>query len=521
MSTEAWRLPVGDEQRPTYFAHVIALTEMHGPGPLPRGGNPLPDSRPAARRPQMSEAVLDGVRTHHSRVTPDVPAAVALVDLIADLVAGPPAPEAVEHVHDFAAAQDMLPIADAVSRELAARGLPAERLRQVGRWLAENGTRRTAVALGLLLLGPTGDRRDRELLLLLGRLETLSLFAAVALARSQPDREEALFELAQRVSGWGRIHAVERLAGTSSPAIKTWLLRGGFRNDIMDEYLAHLAATTGDLAGALATPPVDDELLDSAGDILTALYFGGPAEDMTDYADAPVTIDRYLTLVAARPPSLARVAVVLRLARFLTSGWAVDLDARRRLQDSCERLVHRPDWRLTVEHALDSPDLPVFRQAIWPAQELDIPTRERIRARVRAHPDDSYLWQALTDDDIDDAVALARELLPLETLATGPTRGIGIDADPPHRTLDLIVSRLDEHPGKGWPLIEVALANPTVRNRNMAVRALTAWPSDAIPGHLVDALRKAGEIEPDPEIRDRMRRLLAGWTGEGEPLTPE
>jgi hypothetical protein len=40
------------------------------------------------------------------------------------------------------------------------------------------------------------------------------------------------------VAGWGRIQTVRRLAGTQDPQIKAWLLRHGFRNQIMDEYLA-------------------------------------------------------------------------------------------------------------------------------------------------------------------------------------------------------------------------------------------------------------------------------------------
>jgi hypothetical protein len=69
-------------------------------------------------------------------------------------------------------------------------------------------------------------------------------------------------------------------------------------------------------------------------------------------------------------------------------------------------LVEQPNWLLAVDHAMESPDLPQFRLAIWPARQLGIPTRTCIRARVHAHPNDGYLWQAFTDD-IDDVVTLA------------------------------------------------------------------------------------------------------------------
>ncbi|MCK9927011.1 hypothetical protein MXD62_07500 [Frankia sp. Mgl5] len=266
------------------------------------------------------------------------------------------------------------------------------------------------------------------------------------------------------------------------------------------------------LYSALNTPPVDDELLDGAGGILTTLCLGGPAEDITDYPAAPEVINQYLTIVTQRPPTVIRVAVVLELARFITSDNAMSLNwtdtTRARLRRTCDRLVERPDWLFAVDHALDNPDLSQFRRAIWPAQRLGIPTRTRIRARVHAHPEDGYLWQALIDD-IDDVLVLAPQLLPLDRLGGGPTLDIGLDASQPHHILDLIVSRLDAHPGKGWPLIRIALANPTIRNRNMAINALTAWPQDTIQDHVIAALQQAITLEPDPTVRDRMCQLIA------------
>jgi hypothetical protein len=150
----------------------------------------------------------------------------------------------------------------------------------VARHLTEYGSARNTVKLGIVVLGECGNESDRGLLLLLGAVEEFTLYAVVALIKTQPDRERAAYELARRVKGWGWIHAVERLEDTDDPEIKAWLLREGFRNDIMDEYLAHLAATTGDLYTALLDPDVDGALLEGAGGILAALALGGHAKDM-------------------------------------------------------------------------------------------------------------------------------------------------------------------------------------------------------------------------------------------------
>ena len=517
----AWRLPEAADAQSTFFSHALALAALHGPGPWPDGGYPLPDEDPA-REQLMVGSVLDGVQTHHFGSAPDPDAAARIADLVADLVTGPPSQSACAGLHAALAGQPALQVADGLGGQVRRRGLPADRVRAVGRWLAEYGTRRDAVAGGIVLLGVAGDGRDRDLLLLLGALEDLTLYAVVALARTQPDPDRAVFEMARRVAAWGRIQAVERLKGTSDPQIRGWLLREGFRNEVMNEYLAHLAATTGDLYTAMLDPEPDEALLDGAGGIIDALCaVGGPAKDIRDYPDGPAVIGRYLTLVRDRAPSLARAAIVLGLGDFLESGEAAGLDwgsgSRDELRDACRVLARRPSWRAVVEGALADPDLAAFRRALWPAAQLGIPTRHRVRARLRTDPFDGYLWQSLLEDcpdaEIDDLITLAQELLPVSELAAGPasSHGIGSGYYPPDHVLDQIVTWLGAYPGRGWILIRTALRNPVIRCRNMAIRTLARWPAHAVPAGAAAAVRDALQAEPEPNTCDAMEHLLATW----------
>ena len=98
-------------------------------------------------------------------------------------------------------------------------------------------------------------------------------------------------------------------------------------------------------------------------------------------------------------------------------------------------------------------------------------------------------------------------------LATGPTTEIGIGGPQADHILDLIVSRLDKHPGKGWPLVKIGLRNRTIRNRNMAIRILAAWPADQIPPDAAYAVREALSAEPDPNVATAMQQLLDAWSG--------
>ncbi|MEV0129228.1 hypothetical protein AB0H83_12325 [Dactylosporangium sp. NPDC050688] len=140
-----------------------------------------------------------------------------------------------------------------------------------------------------------------------------------------------------------------------------------------------------------------------------------------------------------------------------------------------------------------------------------MPLDDLLRAHLRRDPYDANLWFSLVDGtaDVDGMLAFAAEILPLADLATGPALDLGLGSGRPEHVLDIVVSRLDRYPGKGWPLIEAALANATIRNRNMAVQALDAWPAPT--AEAVAALDAAARVEPDRRIRGRMRALLRRW----------
>ena len=222
-------------------------------------------------------------------------------------------------LHEALSSRTAVGIADRLVAALRDRRPSREALRRVARMLVMAGSRREAVKAGIVALGTCGDERDRDLLVVLGSLEEFTLFAVVAMMSTQPDRERAVFDVARRVTGWGRIHAVEQLASTADPEIQAWLLRDGFRNDVMYEYLACIAATTGCLYEALLDPAADQELVTSAGEILATLSFlGGPAKDMRHYPDAVPAMHRFAELAADCDPTLRLLDSLLTIRNFVT-----------------------------------------------------------------------------------------------------------------------------------------------------------------------------------------------------------
>ncbi|MEW2131633.1 hypothetical protein [Streptomyces sp. NPDC005435] len=406
----------------------------------------------------------------------------------------------------------------AVEAMLRARSLPPDRVRQLGRWFATHGEHPNAVRFGILLLGMAGTDDDAGVLTTLGVFWAFSTACCAALTRSQTDPHRALFDLARRAEGWARVDAVRGLEGASDPAIKEWLIRESCTGDVLDSYFALTAARVGDLAGALARGTPAEAAMDGAGRLLQALTdVDGPGPALASYDDAPQALNGYLHRSTAGGVTLRRVWTLLSIHRYLqtyvgTAGR--EQPEWRHLRHRYARLIADPATRQVVLDGLAGDAPATVRLAAWAAQRMDIPIRPALLRGVESAPYDGTMWFLLVDgcpgEDIAAVVAAAVRLLPLQDLRTGPTPATGLgEKDGTDGLLDMIVSRLDAHPGHGWELLETALDNRTSRNRRMALRAIRAWPADALPPQARGILLAAAEKEPLPELRAEMESEAA------------
>jgi hypothetical protein len=108
-------------------------------------------------------------------------------------------------------------------------------------------------------------------------------------------------------------------------------------------------------------------------------------------------------------------------------------------------------------------------------------------------------------------LALAKEHVPLNEIATGPATEMGLGPEyEAHRCLDYILQELGRFPGHGDVFVETALRSPVIRNRNMALRVLSEWGAGNWPTGMKAAIERAIQVEPDEDVRERMKRVLQG-----------
>jgi hypothetical protein len=308
---------------------------------------------------------MDGVLTHHMGTGENEDSVRKTVELILAYSHQPTVRNKAavfQHIIDAGIVSIIDPVIDALVNE---NGINHQRLYELAHSFVAESPDREPVKFGIAILGLFQEPANHELFQTLGRHDEFTLYCAVALANASEDPEEALWTLARNVDGWGRIHVVERLAQTESPAIKNWLLREGFRNSVMYEYLAGTCARAGGLLAALTGDRVDRELLTAAGQIIQALIAGGPAEGIDDYEDARPVIELYLGHMQSSAETIEDFLHVNCIKGFLNedeSQWATRFEHgwtnenQVALRTICDSILARPTWVETARAALGSED---------------------------------------------------------------------------------------------------------------------------------------------------------------------
>lgn len=345
-------------------------------------------------------------------------------------------------------------------------------------FLAFQSPDRGAVKTGIALLGVMRATKFKDQIKILGRHEEFTLYAAVALGNMSDDPEMDLWELAKEVHGWGRIHLVERLAETKNPEIKSWILTEGYKNTIMYEYLAYIAADTGELKKALARDDIEENILFAASDIIQALIDEGPVPGISIYQDANDVINLFIKNTLGKRNNLSYLLTYGSIYQYITdtdiewdnfkgNGW--NEENRKEIAKTLKEELENETWKELIIKSANSENDMDFWMVKRAAKILNINLFNIHWKRLQKDSLNQTKWfdimDSATNDNIDDVLAYAMKMIPLEEIATGPDELMGLGRDYNlHSIIDFIVQSLDIYEGKGEALILAALKSPVRLN---------------------------------------------------------
>lgn len=511
------------DRGPSVYEHIQAHIRA-GEAGLGKGGETLPDEERVfdTSKLRWSSGAMDGVATHHMGST-DSDAGARLLKLVKRFCASPTARNK-HRVYEFLLRSQVVGLIDPFLERLRTARLDGRRLHDLARSLATQAPDREPVKFGIAVLGLFGREEDTEVFRTLGRHDEFVFYCAVAVGNSGRNVERQLWAMARHVHGWGRVHLVERLERAQDPEVRDWLLREGYKNSVMYEYLAYPCAVGGGLLAALSQEDVDPDLLRSTAEIIQALISGEPAKGIDDYEDGAAVSQLFLDHVEARGTGLAEFLAVAAIRRFLREedadwparerrGWTPE--RRQRLLTQCSALISQPYWRDRALRGLRSQDEDEFNDADRAASELGLDAWPDHWRRLLERPLVPGHWfhvmRECTAARIANVVELAEATLPLERIAIGPGDAMGLGPGfEPHGCLDFILQDLGRFPGNGARLLKAGLRSPVVRNRNMALKALDQWGKAHWPPDMIPVLQEVLQREPNEDVRRRIGSALAG-----------
>lgn len=512
------------DARPSILDFIRSNIVTGRPG-LCDEGYELPDEERSShgKKIRWAPGALDGVATHHMASSEKEAEICQMVRLVLAYSQQPTA-LAKAAIYQYVISEQIVAIIDPVIEALIEeKNINHERLYELAHSFATESPDREPVKFGIAILGLFRRQSNEDLFQTLARHDEFTLFCAVAAENLPERREEALWQMARNVEGWGRIHVVEHLASfVTNPEIKRWLLREGYRNSVMNEYLAATCARAGNLLAALSEDQVDRDLLTGAGEIITALIAGGPAESLDEYEEGRPVLVAYLSHMDSAAETLNDFLCInaikgyldedaLRWQKRFDAGW--DAKIREHIRSQCDDILTRPGWQRLVRSSLNSEDDTEFYSANAAASALGIDTWDIHWQRLQEKPLESGRWYEVAsrcnEDRINMIIELAENRIDFARISTGAADELGLGSEfEPHRCLDYLLQELRRFPGRGEVIIRSALKSPVTRNRNLAIAAFESWSVTQRGNELRNALANAFACEPNESVRERLRKVL-------------
>ncbi len=154
------------------------------------------------------------------------------------------------------------------------------------------------LALSLLsLFDMTGDEETMEAVRTLGLSDEFTLFC-LGVMRYWENAADEIWELAKKVHGWGRIHAVDFLEPVTEE-IREWFLTDAVHNEVMPAYSAFTCWQKGQAEQTLEGELSPEEYC-GIRDIFFGLLDEGPVAGLSAVEDEEKNVIRFLDHVSRR-----------------------------------------------------------------------------------------------------------------------------------------------------------------------------------------------------------------------------
>lgn len=268
----------------------------------------------------FADGALDGICIYHTE--PKYESANELIELI-KLASDGGVKKAAVRIERYFKNNDvrMLPMIDNLQKYISEnkKELDIENIYYMAIELVVGAKNKEAVKCGLSIFELFSIFNDalKEAIMNLALSDEFTLYAIWVISNWE-DKNERIFEIAQKTHGWGRIHAVHALE-PDNDKIKEWLLREGWQNNVTSEYSARTCLVKSDISellkeglkdkksdsedsrllikGCTQKPELTRDRLTLAGKLISLSLSDGPVGNISKLENADEILEDYISCV--------------------------------------------------------------------------------------------------------------------------------------------------------------------------------------------------------------------------------
>ncbi len=477
----------------------------------PEGTLPPGFALPKEKTPNrlvFADGALDGIKLYHTEIKP-VPI-TELTEALQQLCHGQQQ-EGARRIDAFLKQHAMIEVIDDLQKWIAAHRsqLDPGALSRYAIGCLMTSSLPEMVKLGLALMemmNTDGQPQLKQIVRTLALSDELTLFCLFVM-RNWSHANDEMFDLVQKVRGWGRIHCVAQIE-PENRLIRKWLLDYGCENTVAAAYSALPVAEKAELAEQLAKEDISDQDWQGINRIVDGLMAEGPVAGISSYSKKEELLERYPQQAARRQTrTLTEVRNLIAIMQYIQR----EKKEYPALKQKLTELLQSSASYLAVSEAMEQGN--GFEEAV----KLGIPYAQKAMDWLKQDPIEHCMtvrWLMLSEPDVDAILAIFRQALPLSQMASGPSDVLGLGKEyQSYHALAALVQALAAYPGQGTEFLQCALLCPVVSCRTHALNTLEGWvnlsaaPLKGIAPQLMPVLAQAEVLEVKEELRNRILRL--------------
>lgn len=468
---------------------------------------------------QFADGAIDGIMMFHMGMSPIKPEeSKELLDIL-NSVNRNNTETAKEKLQIFSEKKSALSVIDEFQKIIVdnAQQLNAETMYEFARDLILNSDNCELVKYGMSIIELLNIKEEelKKVIRVLALSDEFTLFA-IFIMRNWENPEQEIFEIAKKVKGWGRIHAIERINPTNKE-MEEWLLLHGIENNVMAAYSALEIYEKAKIKERLFSKKClcSFEEYIAIGNVIAALFQEGPVMGISMVEEVDKLLNQYVELFNNYEWDIKGLQIIYNIEQYTEENKEPEIETKsgfkeivRKCRDILysEKSVEIVAAETKKGNSLELADfLNIdYKEDLWELFETDL-------NQYFGYTGILIREEAYRDRVID----LFEQSLPLKIIASGPAECMGFGKEyENHRILNFCVQELGEWPGKGIPLLKTALFSSVISNRNLALSVIEKWEDSTklkikdISEELWQVLMQLKTLECDEKVLERVNNCL-------------